>query len=947
MEESDASNEESSSSSSEDEEITVHVLDGHSLTSSDETPNLETRLTCILSKFENMEEKVIEAKANWTSFLPFGDVIIEYKNRFQESFNKPRRISQEEKLRMAENHWFLDFNLLHRWMSNVQVQEDIIQIINQVEGAAVLNQNDDLTRKLENNGQYGVLVLFVPSPDGWCNKIMNTMGSCKDPFIEMDDSSDDNWYNPSPWHEDQSNRKLVVDKLHELAEHVKENVDQVKFYIKLTDNNEDFICHYSIYNAAAGELVSELDQLPVPPTNLTISSALVNGKIEVKWECEDVDYPSKFLIQYRHLLKENWTGKKTSYSVAYFCPGPAREFRVATDTCVGRSKFSSVVIVPELRKQADPVVQLIAHNTADLEWPPQPNGSEHIALSYQIRYKKSNIAAPFRKIDAGFHTRWRLEKLQPETTYSVNVAAVFAGKEEIRCAPSELIQFTTLKKRFAYKMVERWQKMGSRNDLDLYTIPLKKLAGSATSNAIERYVFSEIKEECNTSSEPNELHKTIMLLGPADKSKITLINAMINYIFDVNWEDKFRFQLIEDKMDIQHQTSSVKVYTIRHAVGFRIPYSLTIVDVVQDAKFLEEYDMRGPEMIRNFLESENQQVDFVSLVFQPSEYNSVLSFFGKDLKGNSNFILTTDKQMSESLSMPSQFEDFHRHNIKSEDFFQSNRLTDSSSWGKVQKNFDVFFNQLSTMKTKSLLQTKCVLEERRRFETALDELQSQIMNGLVEKEEMWDAKQSVIASEKKIHALSKKIDKKKEDSRKVELPAGQYVSNCSECRVTCHHSRFYASWGCTPSCRVCPGKCDSTTHSAENYKWERILLPIDNFHEINEKLKTERNLLQVLHDRVGKLEKDVCDIVKGVDKQIEVLWKYLQNLDKIALCNVYYILPNSIDEKIKAEIEKKQPGSAERIEILRKSCLRSEIIGKINSKRSLLALMDSRSNSVF
>ena len=173
---------------------------------------------------------------------------------------------------------------------------------------------------------------------------------------------------------------------------------------------------------------------------------------------------------------------------------------MATDTCIGRSKFSSVVIVPELRKQADPVVQLIAHNTADLEWPPQPNGSEHIALSYQIRYKKSNIAAPFRKIDAGFHTRWRLEKLQPETTYSVNVAAVFAGKEEIRCAPSELIQFTTLKKRFAYKMIERWQKMGSRNDLDLYTIPLKKLAGSATSNAIERYVFSEIKEECNTSS---------------------------------------------------------------------------------------------------------------------------------------------------------------------------------------------------------------------------------------------------------------------------------------------------------------------------------------------------------------------------------------------------------------------------------------------------------------
>ena len=898
--------------------------------------DLEARRTFILSKFGTIEKKVMEAKAKWTSFHPFGDVIIKYKDRFQESFNQPRRIPQIEQIKMAETHWFMDLTLLDRWMSNVRIQESITQTMNQVEGAAIaiLDKYDVLNKELENNDRKCdcVLVLFVPSPDKWCDKVMKAMESCKDPFMDLDESPDENWYNPTAWYADEANQKLVVDKLRELADHVKENIDQVKLYIKLTDDDKDFSCHYFIYNASSELVKGELGRLPAPP-KVTINSTMVSGT-QIRLHYEACGYPITFIVQLRRHLTENWKENKINHSIIFFRPGPAMELRVATHTCVGRSKFSPIFFVPELLKQAEPVVTTLTHSTANLEWPLL---STNRSVFYQIRYKETHLAGNFAQLDVGIQNYWRLKELNPETTYSVNVAAVFPGAEdEIRCAPSESIQFTTLKKRFASKLVERCKKMGSRNDLDLYVVPLSKVAESAASTTIEQYMFSE----ANDDSSPGVLHKTIMLLGPTDKSKTTLINAMINYIFDVNWKDEFRFQLIEDQVDTQQQTSRVKVYTIRHAEGFRIPYSVTIVDVVEDAKFLEESP--GPEMIRKVLidsEIGIKEVDFVSLVFQPSDFNSVLSQFGKEVKENCNFIMT-----SEALCLPKEFENFHRHNIKSEDFFQSNRLTDSSSWDDVQKNFEIFFNQLATMNSKSLLQTLSVLTDRKQCETTLDELQFLMFTKLAKMGEIRDALVNVKKIEEKINELEKESNNKKPDWQKVELPAGQYVTNCSKCRVVCFRSRYYASWGCTPACQLCSGKCDSAVHSTDNYVWKFIPLPVDRLEEINRKLEAERRALQVARGRVAKLEKDHGDIVTMYVERVHVLSKVLNNLHELAICRAPYTLAPTIAQKINAEIEKKQLGLSE-IDVLRKRCFRAEIINAYCcSEPSLLALVDSESN---
>jgi GTPase SAR1 family protein len=72
-------------------------------------------------------------------------------------------------------------------------------------------------------------------------------------------------------------------------------------------------------------------------------------------------------------------------------------------------------------------------------------------------------------------------------------------------------------------------------------------------------------------------HKTILVMGATGSGKTTLINGMINHIFNVQWEDTFRFQLIQEqtagRSQVDSQISRITVYTtsiMRKDSAFRI-----------------------------------------------------------------------------------------------------------------------------------------------------------------------------------------------------------------------------------------------------------------------------------------------------------------------------------------------------------------------------------------
>ena len=67
--------------------------------------------------------------------------------------------------------------------------------------------------------------------------------------------------------------------------------------------------------------------------------------------------------------------------------------------------------------------------------------------------------------------------------------------------------------------------------------------------------------------ESTKHNRTIMVLGATGAGKSTLINGMINYILGVEWDDSFRFKLVDEgqsKSQAHSQTSEVTVYKINH-----------------------------------------------------------------------------------------------------------------------------------------------------------------------------------------------------------------------------------------------------------------------------------------------------------------------------------------------------------------------------------------------
>ena len=201
-------------------------------------------------------------------------------------------------------------------------------------------------------------------------------------------------------------------------------------------------------------------------------------------------------------------------------------------------------------------------------------------------------------------------------------------------------EFTTLDKdiRTVKAIKNRSEKIGNHHELDLYAVPLIKTSKSWAK--IDRFAFG------NALRSSHGKHKTILLMGVTGSGKTTLINAMINYVFNVQCDDPFRFQLIQKR-----QTNRIAVYDIHHEEEFNIPFSLTIVDTpsfVEDTEKNEEIT----EMIRKLFQDRTDIValDTIGLVARASLptmmnaqiqiFDTVSNIFGDSASGHTNFWMT-------------------------------------------------------------------------------------------------------------------------------------------------------------------------------------------------------------------------------------------------------------------------------------------------------------------
>lgn len=840
---------------------------------------------------------------------------------------------------IAETHPLFGPSKLKEWLNFKQAELDMASRMISGTGAGVtfLINREQLKEQLSSSKKFTV-VLFVPPLDGKTRPILYAMKKSSDTCIEYYTSSDEEEEQAEvakqqqPWHVVHTKRQLILDKIHELAQHVEKNrhlENRTQFIVTFGENQRAFGFNYSVYE---GEnlLKNNLRRLPGPPNGLRIHRPISRkakkarkstSTVRVNWEYEPLGYPCRFLVEYR--LKngsDTWIQRRTikpdetQLSIT-FKTDSTLEIRVAADTCIGRSDFSDVIDTDSLlvagaasslssKEKTDrsllhtPInvkVKSVTRTTAELVRTLPPG---NLYLCTRILYWKKAEKRPIAdEINIDFdETSCLLEDLEPETTYVFNMATIADNFSNSSC-PSENIEFTTLAKdlRFAETLLERCKNIGNNNGLDLYSVPLPKLNGQPTK--ADRFMFGA--PDVNKS----RMHRTILLVGTTSSGKTSLINAMANYIFDVQLDDPFRFQLLDPRLD--YHTRCVTMYDIHYAKGFLIDYSLTIIDT---PNFFENNPPKNPqtaELIRKFFDDKEglQKVDLVGFVMDSSVphltptqlyiYCTLITIFGIDIKGKVNFLFdgansqkplsfTAIAKAGLTIGEPLQ------HKFDSPAVFRSSGRFNELDVPDFLENFKSFFSSLALTKTKIVSLSKQKLDEAKRLEAVVRGLHKRLKTDM-----------GIFGEIREIFvrhwSRNDEFEMERTHSQRVALPYGEYVTNCSKCLITCHlvcGIKGDEKFDCdvmdhsmpeeTRKCRVCPEQCLWSMHRNESARWDYAPKKIRTTLEaIKQKYDAARSeTLSWLEFREVQ-EAEILSEEEGIMKLMETILSFIERLCRV------------------------------------------------------------------
>ena len=448
--------------------------------------------------------------------------------------------------------------------------------------------------------------------------------------------------------------------------------------------------------------------------------------------------------------------------------------------------------------------------------------------------------------------------------------------------------------------------------------------------------------------------KVVMLVGATGSGKTTHINSMINYYFGVEYEDNFRFKLITEedngKRNQAHsQTSWITAYTILHQKGFKVDYTLTIVDTpgFGATRGINRDNEITKQIRKFFISSGNQGIDHIDVVAfvaqsslptltvtQKYIFEQILALFGKDIGQNIYLMLTfADGKVPQVLTgiqearLPYQ-EYFKFNNSIIFDDNQSDDEFCKMFWKMGMLSLEQFFDQFSKITSRSLKQTKQVLHERERIETQVEGLQNEVKRGLSKLVQLRREVQVVLDLENDIARNKDFTYTVNEDTIvKRDLNPGTYVTNCITCNMTCHYSCSIPDDGdmyqCpamdgggknNAKCRVCPKACSWDQHKNMQYyfatKSQSVTKTSDElrqrYQDANGNIHSAQQIVNGLVDEFEAVQIKVFGIT-------EVLRKSITTLNKIALKPTCLSTSEYITILIQSERTAAEPGWEARV----------------------------------
>jgi len=488
------------------------------------------------------------------------------------------------------------------------------------------------------------------------------------------------------------------------------------------------------------------------------------------------------------------------------------------------------------------------------------------------------------------------------------------------------------------------------------------------------------------------VQKTVMLLGLTGSGKTTFIDAFINFLFDIRFEDPNRLRLIKmtreerdkNKDQAKSQTDHIVVYYVIALPGMKINYDLTIIDTpgFGDTRGVD-YDKKLMQNIEDLFKSKKiQSLDTIAFVAKAGDarltaqqkyiFESILHIFGNDVKDNLLSILTNYDGQSVNI-----LDSFKEANMKFVENipFNSEAIFQPSGYGPINKdillskpmtiNYQQFFDQaellansIFSMAPRSLELTLDVLRDREHIEVEMQGLQENVTELLMKKEMI--RQETDICNQHAVNAKANEdteYEVEEQQMKKVELAAGVYVTNCLECNRTCHYPcaipRNEDKMGCAAMkrdqnpnkirCTICPKTCHWAKHVNNPYKIEFEVKKVKKtYAEIVERHKTFMEMHKGQKSVVDALKEEAEKVSKEIQAKVKTITVCLKNLQQNAL------RPNStnssdyLEQMISAEDHERKEGYQGRIKQLREEKDKADNLAKIQAGEDVESLEERK-----
>ena len=636
---------------------------------------------------------------------------------------------------------------------------------------------------------------------------------------------------------------------------------------------------------------------------------------------------------------------------------------------------------PPSKPDEKPKATVIEHNNVQLQWKAPEYGLKSIE-TYTVSYRctdESEDTWTANHVTKGKETAITINQLKPESCYVFKVCANTALGHSGDSDLSDIIKtkppLIDLK---LQTLIADAEVIATQGPPTLYKLKARPIQLQKTHNNIA-------KMELGIPTVPAMPTRVLMVVGATGAGKSTLINGMVNYFLGVKWEHEFRFKLIHDEVSesqAHSQTQMVTAYTLYWQEGSPLNCNLVVIDTpgFGDTHGLER-DRAITKHIREFFQIKgNDGLDMLHAICFVSQaslarltptqqyiFDSILSVFGKNITNNI-FIMTTFADEGDPPVMGA----IREAKIPHADFFPFNNSTlfvdpkisqfAEIHWQNRYKSFSKFFIQFEQVSAVSLQLTREVLEERHQLETIVLGIQPKIDAGLAkidelqQEEKMLESKKSEVLANKDF-TYQIKVTKQ----RKIDLPQGQYVTNCAECHFTCHSKCGYADdqykWKCSAmdngdesnaACRVCPGRCSWRKHFNNGYHFELYEeIETRTSKDLQKRYNQAKSDTNELQNMIGGMEKDLQELQKTVLYSICQARDCLKRLDEIALKPNPLTEVEYIDLLIKSEEQQKKPGWKNRMQYFQAVRQQAEILAKVKDPKEFEEMARESSKSLW